>query len=83
MGEYSKKLHIRKNGVVEDITLYTEPPKATSTHNRYINGALPIRDGDTVVYAALSRSFGTSLKIRKNGEVFYVLQAKKVILKER
>lgn len=77
MSEYSKKLHIRKDGNVIDITLYTEPPKATSTRNRYINGALPIRDGDTIVYATLSRMLDNSnLHIRKDGEVFHVLKTK-------
>lgn len=43
MGEYSKKLHIHKDGKIDDITLCTD----TSD----LPGTLPLRDGSTMVYA--------------------------------
>lgn len=71
MGEYSKKLHIRKNGTVEDITLYTSRSDLASSN------ALSIRDNGTVVYAPLgstSDSSASSLRVRKNGTTYAIVK---------
>lgn len=71
MSEYSKKLHIRKNGSIENITLYTSRSDLTSSN------ALSIRDNGTIVYAPLGTSSDgetSHLHIRKNGTVFSVLK---------
>lgn len=68
MGEYNKKLHIRKGGKVDDITLYTNASDLPG-------GALALRDGNTVVYAGLgdvSDTNASRLRVRKNDIVYSV-----------
>lgn len=70
MGEYSKKLHIRKDGVVENIVLYADT-------SGFSGGALALRDGSNIVYAVLGSttdSAASRLRIRKNGTVYAVLK---------
>lgn len=70
MSEYSKKLHIRKNGTVDDITLYTDT-------SGFSGGALTLRDGSSIVYAALGSttdSEASRLRVRKNGTVYAALK---------
>lgn len=50
MGEYSKKLHIRKSVSVQDINLYTATSDIVS--GQYIQ----LRDGSTLLYAALGNT---------------------------
>lgn len=69
MGEYSKKLHIRKNGTIEDITLYTNSDISDNT--------IKVRDGDTICYVpigATNDSNASSLRVRKNGTIYSVLK---------
>lgn len=69
MGEYSKKLHIRKNGTIEDITLYTNSDISDNT--------IKVRDGDTICYVpigATNDSNASSLRVRKNGTIYSVLE---------
>lgn len=69
MGEYSKKLHIRKNGTIEDITLYTNSDISDNT--------IKVRDGGTICYApigATNDSNASSLMVRKDGEICAVLK---------
>ena len=71
MGEYSKKLHIRKSVSVQDINLYTATSDIVS--GQYIQ----LRDGSTLLYAALGNttdSLASSLRIRKGGTVYGVLK---------
>lgn len=71
MGEYSKKLHIRKSGSVQDISLYTATSDIVS--GQYIR----LRDGSTLLYAALGNTTNplvSSLRIRKGGTVYGVLK---------
>lgn len=70
MGEYSKKLHIRKNGTVEDITLYT--------NSDISNNTVKLRDGGTICYVpigATNDSNASSLRVRKNGTVYAALKS--------
>lgn len=69
MGEYSKKLHIRKNGTIEDITLYTNSDISDNT--------IKVRDGGTICYApigAADNSNASSLRVRKSGAIYAVLK---------
>lgn len=69
IGEYSKKLHIRKNGTVEDITLYTNSDVSNNT--------IKVRDGSTICYVpigATDDSNASSLRVRKNGTTYAVLK---------
>lgn len=69
MGEYSKKLHIRKNGTIEDITLYTNSDVSNNT--------IKVRDGSTICYVpigATDDSNASSLRVRKNGTTYAVLK---------
>ena len=69
MGEYSKKLHIRKNGTIEDITLYTNSDISDNT--------IKVRDGGTICYApigAADNSNASSLRVRKSGTIYAVLK---------
>ena len=71
MGEYSKKLHIRKDSTVEDIVLYTDT-------SGFSGGALALRDGSNIVYAALGSitdSAASRLRVRKNGTVYAALKS--------
>lgn len=71
MSEYSKKLHIRKSGSVQDINLYTATSDIVS--GQYIR----LRDGSTLLYAALGSttdSLASSLRVRKGGTVYGVLK---------
>lgn len=70
MGEYSKKLHIRKNGTIEDITLYTNSDISDNT--------IKVRDGGTILYApigAADDSNASSLRVRKSGTTYSVLKS--------
>lgn len=70
MAKYSKQLHIRKNGVVTNIDLFTATTDITS--GQYIG----LRDGATKVYApygSTSDSLATNLRIRKNGSMYSIL----------
>jgi len=69
MALHSKKLHVRKAGVVTDINLYTTLSEAG-------NSGLAIRDGGTTAYAKLGAATDTlasPLRVRKNGETYAVL----------
>lgn len=69
MSEYSKKLHIRKNGTIEDITLYTNSDISDNT--------IKVRDGGTICYApigAADNSNASSLRVRKSGTIYAVLK---------
>lgn len=71
MALHSKKLHVRKAGVVTDIDLYT-------TMGETGNSALTIRDGGTTAYAKLGAAtdaLASPLRVRKNGETFAVLKS--------
>lgn len=71
MSKYSKKLHIRKSGSVQDINLYTATSDISS--GQYIR----LRDGSTLLYAALGSttdSLASSLRVRKSGTVYAVLK---------
>lgn len=68
MGEYSKKLHIRKNGTIEDITLYTNSDVSNNT--------IKVRDGSTICYApigAADNSNASSLRVRKSSGAIYAV----------
>ncbi|WP_371363621.1 hypothetical protein SRRS_45010 [Sporomusa rhizae] len=70
MALYSKKLHIRKAGVVADIYLYTTTTEVGSP-------CLTLKDGTTSVYAKLGITTdgnASSLKVRKNGTTYAVLK---------
>jgi hypothetical protein len=68
VAKYSKQLHIRKNGVIQNIDLYTTLSD--------INGkALILRDGNNVVYAKLDTvgaANSTNLRARINSTVYQV-----------
>lgn len=71
MSEYSKKLHIRKSGSVQDINLYTTTSDISS--GQYLR----LRDGSTLLYAALGSttdSSASSLRVRKSGTIYAVLK---------
>lgn len=71
MALHSKKLHVRKAGVVTDIDLYT-------TLGETGNSALAIKDGGTTAYAKLGAAtdaLASPLRVRKNGETFAVLKS--------
>lgn len=71
MSEYSKKLHIRKNGTIEDIVLYTDTSGLSG-------GALALRDGSNIVYAALGSttdSAASRLRVRKSGIIYAALKS--------
>ena len=70
MALYEKKLHIRKNGVVTDINLWTESGEAGTP-------ALHIRDGGNLVHAWLGEvtdGLASDLRVRKDGVVYAVLK---------
>lgn len=70
MAEYSKKLHIRKDGTVQDISLYTDVADIST------NDKLTIVDENTKVYAAIAETTKqgvSSLRVRKNNTVYAVL----------
>ena len=71
MALYSKKLQVRKAGVVSDIELYT-------TLSETDNSALAIKDGGTTAYAKLgpaTDALASPLRVRKNGETYAVLKS--------
>lgn len=71
MSEYSKRLHIRKDGTVQDINLYTTTSDISS--GQYLR----LRDGSTLLYAALGSttdSSASSLRVRKSGTIYAVLK---------
>ena len=71
MALHSKKLHVRKAGVVTDINLYTTLSEAG-------NSALAIRDEGTTAYAKLGTAtdaLASPLRVRKNGETYAVLKS--------
>lgn len=71
MSEYTKKLHIRKNGDVENITLYTDTSDISD------GNMLTLKDGDTNVYAALGEitdSRASSLRVKRGGVTYSVLK---------
>ena len=70
MALYEKKLHIRKNGVVADINLWTESGEAGTP-------ALHIRDGVNLVHARLGEvtdGLASDLRVRKDNVVYAVLK---------
>ena len=70
MALYEKKLHIRKNGVVTDINLWTESGEAGTP-------ALHIRDGVNLVHARLGEvtdGLASDLRVRKDNVVYAVLK---------
>lgn len=70
MALYKKKLHIRKDGVVTDINLWTEKSEVGSP-------TLAIRHDGTVVYAKLGEVTDTqasALRVRKDGIVYAALK---------
>jgi len=70
MALYGKKLHIRKNGVVTDINLWTETAEAGTP-------ALHIRDGVNLVHARLGEvtdGLASDLRVRKDNVVYAVLK---------
>ena len=70
MALYGKKLHIRKNGVVTDINLWTESGEAGTP-------ALHIRDGVNLVHARLGEvtdGLASDLRVRKDNVVYAVLK---------
>ena len=73
MSLYSKKLHIRKNGTVTDINLYTTEDEVGTPH-------LTLRDGSTFLYAKIDSGSGTDLRVRKNNTIYYVKQTTRLIL---
>lgn len=78
MSEYTKKLHIRKNGTVEDINLYTDASDLADSDNM-----ISLKDGITKVYAqlgAITDENASSLRIRKNDIIYAVL--KKIMIKD-
>ena len=71
MSEYSKKLHVRKSRSVQDINLYTNTSDISS--GQYLR----LRDGSTLLYAALGSttdSSASSLRVRKSGTIYAVLK---------
>lgn len=71
MSQYSKKLHVRKSGSVQDINLYTNTSDISS--GQYLR----LRDGSTLLYAALGSttdSSASSLRVRKSGTIYAVLK---------
>lgn len=71
MSEYSKKLHIRKSGSVQDINLYTTTSDISS--GQYFR----LRDGSTLLYAALGSTTdpsASSLRVRKSGTIYAALK---------
>ena len=70
MAEYTKKLHIRKAGVVTDIKLYTTTAEVGANY-------LTLKDGTTPVYAKLgvtTDANASALRIRKSSTVYAVLK---------
>lgn len=70
MALYEKKLHIRKNGVVTDINLWTESWEAGTP-------ALHIRDGVNLVHArlgAVTDGLASDLRVRKDNVVYAALK---------
>ena len=71
MALYNKQLHVRKDGVVTNINLYTSVSEAG-------NSALAVKDGSATVYAKLgvpTDSLASPLRVRKNGETYAVLSS--------
>lgn len=71
MGEYSKKLHIRKSGSIQDINLYTTTSDISS--GQYFR----LRDGSTLLYAGLGSTtdpYASSLRVRKSGTIYAALK---------
>lgn len=76
MALYGKKLHIRKNGVVTDINLWTEIAEAGTP-------ALHIRDGVNLVHAqlgAVTDGLASDLRVRKDNVVYAVLKNRWVMI---
>ena len=76
MALYKKKLHIRKDGVVTDINLWTEKSEVGSP-------TLAIRHDGTVVYAKLGEVTDTqasALRVRKDGIVYAALKNRWVMI---
>ena len=71
MSEYSKKLHVRKSGSIQDINLYTTTSDISS--GQYFR----LRDGSTLLYAALGSTTdpsASSLRVRKSGAIYAALK---------
>ena len=76
MALYKKKLHIRKDGVVTDINLWTEKSEVGAP-------TLAIRHAGTVVYAklgAVDDALASALRVRKDGIVYAALKNRWVIV---
>ncbi|CVK21022.1 hypothetical protein [Sporomusa sphaeroides] len=73
MALYSKKLHVRKAGVVSDIELYTTVGEVTSGGSQ---GYIALKDSAVPLYAKLgliSDQNASPLRIKKSGNTFAVL----------
>lgn len=76
MALYKKKLHIRKDGVVTDINLWTEKSEVGSP-------TLAIRHDGKVVYAKLGNvddTLASALRVRKDGIVYAALKNRWVVI---
>ena len=76
MALYGKKLHIRKDGVVTDINLWTEKSEVGAP-------TLAIRHAGVVVYAKLGEVTDTqasALRVRKDGIVYAALKNRWVMI---
>lgn len=76
MALYKKKLHIRKDGAVTDINLWTEKSEVGAP-------TLAIRHAGTVVYAKLGEVTDTqasALRVRKDGIVYAALKNRWVMI---
>ena len=67
MSLYSKKLHIMKNNVQEDINLYT-------TIDEVGNPYLSLQDETTTIYAKLATTAGSSMHVNKTGTIYNVIK---------
>ena len=76
MALYKKKLHIRKDGAVTDINLWTEKSEVGAP-------TLAIRHDSTVVYAklgAVDDALASALRVRKDGIVYAALKNRWVMI---
>lgn len=76
MALYGKKLHIRKDGVVTDINLWTEKSEVGAP-------TLAIRHAGVVVYAKLGTvddALASALRVRKDGIVYAALKNRWVMI---
>ena len=70
MAEYSKKLHIRKAGVITDIKLYSTIGEVGSNY-------ITLKDGSNVIYGKLGSTGDanvSNLRVRKSSTIYGVLK---------